>query len=237
MTCPVLLWGRCAARLRGVRSADNVPLQGLAGLRRPAASQRPGTHRARRRKEALPRGQACCRLLGAPSHGSPSVSARTASSRRLPEPVTHSECPSPQSLSQQLCLPPDTLTVGNHPGQSHAPPAETRKQGTKRGQENQEERLKRKGGGGFPGGAVVENPPASAGDTGSSPDPGRSHMPRSNWAREPQLLSLRVWSLCSVAREAAMVRGPRTAMRSGPRLPQMEKALAQKRRHNAAINK
>ena len=43
--------------------------------------------------------------------------------------------------------------------------------------------------GGFPGGAVVENPPANAGDTGSSPGLGRSHMPRSNWAREPQLLS------------------------------------------------
>ena len=35
-------------------------------------------------------------------------------------------------------------------------------------------------GGGFPGGAAVENPPASAGDTGSSPGLGRSHMPRSN---------------------------------------------------------
>ena len=33
---------------------------------------------------------------------------------------------------------------------------------------------------GFPGGAVVKNPPASAGDMGSSPGPGRSHMPRSN---------------------------------------------------------
>ena len=33
---------------------------------------------------------------------------------------------------------------------------------------------------GFPGGAVVENPPANAGDTGSSPGLGRSHMPRSN---------------------------------------------------------
>ena len=33
---------------------------------------------------------------------------------------------------------------------------------------------------GFPGGAVVKNPPASAGDTGSSPGPGRSHMPQSN---------------------------------------------------------
>ena len=53
---------------------------------------------------------------------------------------------------------------------------------------------------GFPGGAVVENLPANAGDTGSSPGLGRFHMPRSNWACEPQLLSLRVWSLCSATR-------------------------------------
>ena len=33
---------------------------------------------------------------------------------------------------------------------------------------------------GFPGGSVVENLPANAGDTGSSPGLGRSHMPRSN---------------------------------------------------------
>ena len=33
---------------------------------------------------------------------------------------------------------------------------------------------------GFPGGAVVKNPPADAGDMGSSPGLGRSHMPRSN---------------------------------------------------------
>ena len=33
---------------------------------------------------------------------------------------------------------------------------------------------------GFPGGAVVENLPANAGDTGSRPGLGRSHMPRSN---------------------------------------------------------
>ena len=64
-----------------------------------------------------------------------------------------------------------------------------------------------------------------------------SHMPRSNWAREPRLLSLRVWSLCSATREAAIVRGPRTAMKSGPHLPQLEKALEQKRRPNTAINK
>ena len=35
---------------------------------------------------------------------------------------------------------------------------------------------------GFPGGAVVESLPANAGDTGSSPGLGRSHMPRSSWA-------------------------------------------------------
>ena len=33
---------------------------------------------------------------------------------------------------------------------------------------------------GIPGGAVVENLPANAGDMGSSPGLGRSHMPRSN---------------------------------------------------------
>ena len=33
---------------------------------------------------------------------------------------------------------------------------------------------------GFPGGAVVENLPANAGDTGSSPGLGGSHMPWSN---------------------------------------------------------
>ena len=32
----------------------------------------------------------------------------------------------------------------------------------------------------FPGGAVVKNLPPNAGDMGSSPGPGRSHMPRSN---------------------------------------------------------
>ena len=70
---------------------------------------------------------------------------------------------------------------------------------------------------GFPGGAVVESLPASAGDTGSSPGLGGSHMPRSSWARELQLLSLRVWSLCPATGGAAIVKGPRTAMKSGPR--------------------
>ena len=84
---------------------------------------------------------------------------------------------------------------------------------------------------------MVGGLPAGAGDTGSSPGLGGSRVPRSGWAREPQLLGLRVWSLCSATGEAAMGGGPRTAMKSGPHLPQLEKALAQKRGPNAAINK
>ena len=57
----------------------------------------------------------------------------------------------------------------------------------------------------------VESPPADAGDAGSCPGPGRSHMPRSGWAREPWPLSLRIQSLCSATGEATTVRGPRTA--------------------------
>ena len=39
---------------------------------------------------------------------------------------------------------------------------------------------KREGVQDFPGGAVVKNPPTNAGDMGSSPGLGRSHMPWSN---------------------------------------------------------
>ena len=87
---------------------------------------------------------------------------------------------------------------------------------------------------GFPGGAVVENLPANAGDTGLSPVLGRSHMLRT---RAPQLLSLRVWSLRFATGEAAIMRGPCTVMKRGPHLPQLEKALAQKQRPNTAKNK
>ena len=33
---------------------------------------------------------------------------------------------------------------------------------------------------GFPGGTVAKNPPDNAGDAGSSPGPGKFHMPQSN---------------------------------------------------------
>ena len=40
----------------------------------------------------------------------------------------------------------------------------------------------------FPGGPVVQNLPAKAGDTGSIPGLGRSRMSWDNWAHVPQLL-------------------------------------------------
>ena len=45
---------------------------------------------------------------------------------------------------------------------------------------------------------MMKNPPASVGDLGSIPDPGRSHVPRIT--RVPQLLSL-----CSKAREPQLL--------------------------------
>ena len=73
----------------------------------------------------------------------------------------------------------------------------------------------------FPGGGVVKNLPANAGDTGSSPGLGRSHRLWSNWAREPQLLSL-----CSRARKPQLL-SPRatTTEACAPRAcaPQQEK--------------
>ena len=78
--------------------------------------------------------------------------------------------------------------------------------------------------------------PADAGGAGSSPGLGGSHVPRSSWAHEPELLSLHVWSLCSATGEVAIMRGPCTAMKSGPHSPQLERALAWKQRPNTAKN-
>ena len=51
--------------------------------------------------------------------------------------------------------------------------------------------------GDFPGGPVVKNPPANAGDMGLIPGRGRLHMPGSNYACEPPLPSP-----CAAATEA-----------------------------------
>ena len=75
---------------------------------------------------------------------------------------------------------------------------------------------------GFLGGAVVKNPPANAGDMGSSPGPGRSHVPQSNSARAPQQLSLRSRAhepqLLSPRAATTEARAPRA------RAPQQEKS-------------
>ena len=74
---------------------------------------------------------------------------------------------------------------------------------------------------GFPGGAVVGNPPANAGDTGSSPGPGGSHMPQSNSVCASQLLSL-----CSRAREPQVLSPHATTTEARvprARAPQQEK--------------
>ena len=53
---------------------------------------------------------------------------------------------------------------------------------------------------GFPGGSVVRNPPASAGDTGSASDLGGSPVPWSYSAHAPQLLNL-----CSRAQDLQLL--------------------------------
>ena len=63
----------------------------------------------------------------------------------------------------------------------------------------------------FPGGAVVKDPPANAGDTGSSPGPGRSHMPRrsqalASGARAPQQEKPPQWEACAPQRRVAPAR-------------------------------
>ena len=81
---------------------------------------------------------------------------------------------------------------------------------------------------GFPGGAVVENPPANAGDMGSIPGLGGSHVLWINWARVPQLLSPH-----ATTTEA---RTPRTRAPQQEKPPQWEACALQQRvaptRHN-----
>ena len=76
-------------------------------------------------------------------------------------------------------------------------------------------------------------------------------MLQSNWTRAPQLLSLQLQLLSPCAtttearvprahapqREATAMRSPRTATKSSPHSPQLEKAHAQQQRPNVAKNK
>ena len=75
---------------------------------------------------------------------------------------------------------------------------------------------------GFPGGSVVENLPASAGDMGSIPELGESHMQQSNSAGEPQL-----FSLCSRVCEPQLLKAkyPRAHALQQEKPPQLESSL------------
>ena len=64
---------------------------------------------------------------------------------------------------------------------------------------------------GLPSGIVDKNPPANSRDTGLIPGPGKFHMPRSNLAHVPQILSP-----CAATTEACVPRA---------RAPQQERSL------------
>ena len=75
--------------------------------------------------------------------------------------------------------------------------------------------------GGFPGGSVIKHPSANSGDMSLIPDPGRSHMLRSNEAPAAQLLSLLAATI-----EAHAFESPHTTTRQQPCLLQIEKTLS-----------
>ena len=85
----------------------------------------------------------------------------------------------------------------------------------------------------IPGGVVVKNPPANAGDKGLSPAPGRSHMLWSNKARATQLLSLRSRArepqLLSLRATTIEARAPRACALQQEKPPQWETHAPQQR--------
>ena len=70
---------------------------------------------------------------------------------------------------------------------------------------------------------MVKNPPANAEDTGSSPGPGRSHMPQSNYARAAQLL--RQGSRARKSQLLSLHAATTEACAPRARAPQQEKPL------------
>ena len=98
---------------------------------------------------------------------------------------------------------------------------------------------------GFPGDSMAKNLPANAGNTGLISGLGRFHMPRSNSAHGPWLLSPRATtteahvpqSLCSTTREAPATRSPRTTTtEQHPLTATGEKSVQQWRLSKAKIN-
>ena len=73
---------------------------------------------------------------------------------------------------------------------------------------------------------MAKNPPASAGHVGLIPDLGKSHMPQSNSAHEPQLLSLcsKAWEpqLLSARAATAETQAPTACALNQEKPPQWE---------------
>ena len=90
----------------------------------------------------------------------------------------------------------------------------------------------------FPGGSMVKNPPAHAGDMNMTPGPGRFHMLWGNWARGPQLLKPS-WSRASaLQQEKPLQREAHTSqLESNSCLLQPEKAHAQQWKLSTAKKK
>ena len=74
----------------------------------------------------------------------------------------------------------------------------------------------------FPGGSVVKNLPANAGDKHLIPDLGGFHVPQGNWARVTQLLSPCALEPMLCNREATAVRNPHPATKGRPHLAQLK---------------
>ena len=86
---------------------------------------------------------------------------------------------------------------------------------------------------------MVKNPPPNAGDTGSIPGLGRSHLPQDNKAGEPHLGAHVPQNPYSVTTEATAVRSLHTTAREEPLLAATrEKACtATKAQHTQKVNK
>ena len=97
----------------------------------------------------------------------------------------------------------------------------------------------------FPSGSMDKNLPTNAGDTGSTLDPGRFHMPRSNssahhasWAHTPQLLKAGCPEPVLRSERPPQQGAHARQLESRARLPQLEKTHTQRqRRSTAKINK
>ena len=91
--------------------------------------------------------------------------------------------------------------------------------------------------GDFPGGVVDNNLPVHAGDMGSIPGPGRSHMPQTNWAHMLQLLSQSAPTTEAHApRACALQQEKPPQLERRPRCLQPKKARVQQWRSSTAKN-